>query len=118
MYCSIFDISYLLLFSVPSEPQSVEIVSINSSSVTLQWRPPKIVNGVIAQYSIMYNELSANFGNNMLMGTIEGLSPDTVYVLQLRAHTGAGAGASSNRTIITRKFTYCCVTKVGSLMIT
>ena len=104
---------------VPSEPQSVEIVSINSSSVTLQWRPPRIVNGVIAQYSIMYNEQNTtNFGSNMLIGTIEGLSPDTVYVLRLRAHTGAGAGPSSNRTIVTGKFTYCCVIKFGSLMIT
>ena len=44
-----------------------------------------------------------DFDNNMPMGTIEGLLPDTVYVLQLRAHTGAGAGPSSNVTFLTCK---------------
>ena len=39
------------------------------------------------------------------MYTIEELSPDTVYILQLRAHTGAGAGPPSNLTIVTCKST-------------
>ena len=82
----------------------MEIVSVNSTSVTLQWMPPETPNGVITQYSIQYNKINiTNFGNNMLMDTVEGLSPDTVYVLQLRAHTGAGAGPPSNRTILTSK---------------
>ena len=68
----------------------------------LQWGPPETPNGVITQYSIQRNGISVgNPSNNELMYTIGGLSPDTVYVLQLRAHTGAGAGSSSNRTIIT-----------------
>ena len=37
------------------------------------------------------------------MDTIEGLSPDTVYVLQLRAHTVVGAGPSASLTIVTCK---------------
>ena len=37
------------------------------------------------------------------MDTIKGLSPDTVYVLQLRAHTGAGAGPFSRLTFLTCK---------------
>ena len=96
------------LFAVPSEPLSIEIVQVNSSSVTLQWRPPVTPNGVITQYSILYNGINiTNFGNNMLMNTIEGLSPDTVYVLQLRAHTGAGAGLPNNLTAVTCKFSCC-----------
>ena len=80
----------------------------NSSSVTLQWRPPEILNGVIAQYSILYDGININiteFDNNMLMYTVEGLSPDTVYVLQLRAHTGAGVGPFSRLTFLTCKLT-------------
>ena len=91
------------MFVVPSEPQLLEIVLINSSSVTLQWMPPETPNGVITQYSILYNEINiTNFGN-MLMDTIEGLSPDTVYDVQLRAHTEAGAGPPSNLTVMTSK---------------
>ena len=97
-----------LLFVVPSKPQSLEIVSVNSSSVTLQWIPPETPNGVITHYSIQYNGINiTNLGNNMLMDTIEGLSPDTVYVSQLRAHTGAGAGPPTRLTFLTRKCNSC-----------
>ena len=93
-----------VLFAAPSEPQSLEVVSVNSSSVTLQWRPPEILNGTIRQYSIQFDAtVINNFGNNMLMGTVEGLSPETVYTLQLRAHTGVGAGPPSSITVITCK---------------
>ena len=98
-----------LLFVVPSEPQSLEIVSVYSNSVTLQWMPPETSSGVITHYSILYNGVNiTNFGNNMLMFTIGGLSPDTVYVLQLRAHTGAGAGPSARLTFLTRRLTNNC----------
>ena len=74
--------------------------------MTLQWRPPEILNGVVTQYSILYDVININItnsDNNMLMDTIKGLSPDTVYVLQLRAHTGAGAGPISRLTFLTCK---------------
>ena len=92
---------------VPTEPRSLMLVSTTSSSVTIQWTSPATLNGVITQYSAQINGTNTditNFDNNMLMSTIEELSPDTVYVLQLRAHTGAGAGPpSSNITFLTCK---------------
>ena len=94
----------MILFLVPSEPHSLEIIFVNSSSVTLQWNTPTTTNGGITQYSIQLKGTNiANLSSNELMYTIGGLSPDTVYVLQLRAHTGAGPGPSSNRTVITCK---------------
>ena len=42
------------------------------------------------------------------MYTIGGLLPDTVYVLQVRAHTGAGAGPPSNITVVTCKLWISC----------
>ena len=71
--------------------------------MTLQWGPPEIPNGVIIHYSILYDENNINISSSVLMYTIEGLSPDKVYVLQLRAHTAAGAGPPSNRTVLTSK---------------
>ena len=99
--------TYKFLFVVPSKPHSLEIVSVNSTSVTLQWRPPEAPNGIITHYSIQLDGSDiGNFSSSVLMYTIERLSPDTVYVLQLRAHTGAGAGQSSIVTFITCKLCY------------
>ena len=99
-----FILCYQLFLVVPSEPQSLETVSVNSNSVTLQWRPPETPNGVITQYSIQRNGTNVdNFNSSVLMYTIEGLSPDTVYVLQLRAHTVVGAGPPTSETVLTCK---------------
>ena len=80
------------------------MVSVSSSSVTLRWEPPEIVNGILTQYSLQQDSIDiGDFNISVLMYTIEGLSPDTVYILQLRAHTGAGAGRPSNQTVLTGK---------------
>ena len=95
---------YHLLFLVPSEVHSLEIVSFNSSSLTIQWSPPEFPNGVVTHYSLQLNENDiVNISSSVLMYTAGGLLPDTMYVLQLRAHNGAGAGTSSNRTFVTSK---------------
>ena len=92
---------------MPGEPSSLEIFSVNSSSVTLQCRPPVTTNGVITNYSLQFDVIVIdNFGNSvldMLMDTIGGLSPDTVYVLRLTANTVVGAGPPSNITVMTCK---------------
>ena len=83
----------------------METVSVNSNSVTLQWRPPETPNGVITHYSIQRNGTNTvNISSSVLMYTIEGLSPDTVYVLQLRVHTVVGAGPPTSETVLTCKF--------------
>ena len=96
-----------ILFSVPSQPNSFEVASVTSHSVTLQWIPPETHNGIVTHYSIQYGEsVIDNFGSksgNILMGTVEGLSPNTEYVLQLKAHTRVGAGLPSNLTVKTCK---------------
>ena len=54
-------------FVVPSKPSSLEI-SVNSSSVTLQWRPPETCNGIITQYTIKLSGTDINnISGNMLM---------------------------------------------------
>ena len=80
------------------------MVSVNSSSVTLQWSPTGPLNGVITQYSIRLNgTVRINLNISVQMYTIGGLSPDTVYVLQLTASTRVGEGPPSSVTIITCK---------------
>ena len=82
----------------------MKIFAVASSYVTLQWSAPQTPNGVVTHYSVLYNGTNiANFGSNILMDTIEELLPDTIYVLQLRAHTVVGVGPPSSLTIITCK---------------
>ena len=74
--------------------------------MTLQWILPKTPN-VITKYSIQYNgSVIDNFGSvtlNKMEGTVKGLSPDTEYVLQLRAHTRVGPGPPASLTVKTSK---------------
>jgi len=70
--------------------------------VGLQWMPPDTPNGIITQYSLKNAMISiANFSSDVLMFTVGGLSPLTMYELQLRAHTRVGAGSPSSVTVIT-----------------
>ena len=80
------------------------MVSVNSSSVTLQWSPPDIPNGVITRYSIQLNGTDIDdISSNVRMYTIGQLPSDTVYVLQLTASTSVGEGPPGSVTIITCK---------------
>ena len=91
-----FTHTILNLFAGPSQPLSLETVAVDSTTVTLKWLPPKTPNGAITQYSIAFDEAFINeFGgdvSNEMIGTIKGLSPDTPYVFELKAHTRVGAG--------------------------
>ena len=59
--------------------------------------PPTYPNGVITRYSIKCGETNiddfdVNESDNKMTGIIKGLSPDAVYVLQMKAHTRVGPG--------------------------
>ena len=71
--------------------------------------PPVTPNGIITQYSIQFDTTIINFSSNMLMGTVEGLSPETVYTLRLRAHTSVGEGPPSSVTVTTCKLFVCVI---------
>ena len=85
----------------------MEVDSVTSSSVTVQWMSPETPNGVITHYSIQYDgTVVDSFHSKKLtkmMGTVEGLSPNTEYVLELRAHTRVGPGPSASLTVKTGK---------------
>ena len=69
--------------------------------------PPETPNGVITHYSVQYNGRRINnFGSitvTKMMGIVEGLSPNTEYLIQLRAHTRVGGGPSASLTVKTGK---------------
>ena len=91
---------------MPTEPKSLEIVTVTSNSVMLQWRPPEFPNGVITKYSIQYNGINIDeFGNvsNKMVGTVDGLSPNILYVFEMKAHTRMGPGPPVYLAVKTRK---------------
>ena len=95
------------LFVAPSEPLSLKPYSVTSTTVTLQWMPPRYPNGVITKYSVHFDGTNIHkFGSNVsnkMMGTVDGLSPDTQYVLEMKAHTKVGAGQSTSLSVRTSK---------------
>ena len=70
--------------------------SVTSTSVTLQWLPPKYPNGVITQYSFQCDGISIDaFGDyvsDKMIGTIKGLTPDNEYIIEMKAYTRVGSG--------------------------
>ena len=94
-------------FVVPSEPQDLEIVTVTSTSGTLQWMPPKYPNGIITCYAIQCDGRSIDaFGDYVsgkMIGRIDGLIPDTEYVIEMKAYTRVGSGPSFSLPVKTCK---------------
>ena len=94
-------------FVAPSEPQHLKTVTVTSTIVTLQWMPPKYPNGVITRYSIECDGKSIDaFGeyvSGKMIGRIEGLTPDTEYLIEMKAYTRVGPGPPFNLLVRTCK---------------
>ena len=103
----------MYVFTVPgTAPYSLMVLTVQTTYVTLSWMSPVIPNGIITQYEIQYrrsndslfniSNISSTIMGDTLMGRVEGLTPITMYVFQLRAYTQVGAGPySDNLTIET-----------------
>ena len=97
------------LFVAPSQPQQLQLCFVTSTSVTLQWKPPKYPNGVVTKYSVHCDGKSiGDYESDKMMATIVGLSSDTVYVLEVKAYTQVGAGAPVSLVVTTSKLLYTC----------
>ena len=94
-------------FVAPSEPQDLEIDTVTSTSVTLQWMPPKYLNGTITRYAIQCDGRSIDaFGDYVsgkMIGSIDELTPDTEYVIEMKAYTRVGSGPSFSLPVKTCK---------------
>ena len=99
--------SFYAFIPAPSAaPTSVRISAVTSSSITVQWGAVDCIhhNGDITGYSVQYGvqgsgsmeTINCVLGNNMTEATLSGLTPSTVYSIQVAAVNGAGVGAYSN----------------------
>ncbi|XP_052004105.1 ephrin type-A receptor 3-like isoform X3 [Xyrauchen texanus] len=87
-------------------PSSVTVIRkdrTSRNSISLSWLEPERPNGIILDYEVKYYEkqeqetsytILRSKGTNV---TLNGLKPDTMYLLQIRARTAAGYGSSSRK---------------------
>ncbi|XP_026868415.2 ephrin type-A receptor 3 isoform X2 [Electrophorus electricus] len=73
------------------------------NSISLSWLEPERPNGIILDYEVKYYEkqeqetsytILRSKGTNV---TLNGLKPDTSYLVQIRARTAAGYGSTSRK---------------------
>ncbi|XP_064182892.1 ephrin type-A receptor 3-like isoform X1 [Anguilla rostrata] len=73
------------------------------NSISLSWLEPERPNGIILDYEVKFYEKQEQETSYTILRakgtnvTLNGLKPDTVYLLQIRARTAAGYGASSRK---------------------
>ena len=91
---------------VPGEPKKVKLEPLNSTAISIQWRPPteKDQNGIIRGYQVYYvhvNDRDEPLGSAAMFdvsdptkteAVVAGLQPDTSYQFQIAAYTRKGDG--------------------------
>ncbi|MEQ2275351.1 Ephrin type-A receptor 3 [Xenotaenia resolanae] len=85
----------------PSPVTVIRKEKTSRNSVSLSWQEPDRPNGIILDYEIKYYEKEEQETSYTILRargcnvTLNGLKPNTAYLLQIRARTAAGYGASS-----------------------
>ena len=93
-----------LFCAVPAaSPQSIQSVTINSSSALMTWQPPppEHQNGIITAYvvSVLFEDNDTTvqqYTTSSLSVTLEGLHPFSTYMVAVAAETGVGRGPFSS----------------------
>ncbi|XP_063069142.1 ephrin type-A receptor 3 isoform X2 [Engraulis encrasicolus] len=89
--------------AAPSPVTVIRKDKTSRNSISLSWLEPERPNGIILDYEVKYYEkqeqetsytILRSKGTNV---TLNGLKPDTIYLLQIRARTAAGYGSSSRK---------------------
>ena len=64
----------------------------NVQTISISWDVPSIPNGIITVYEIHYTNGSDTYNTTNTQYTIEGLLPNTLYTIEVRAYTSIGGG--------------------------
>ena len=85
----------------PGKPQAPTVSVTTTYSLTVEWTEPENTGTAITDYDVQYREVGsggftdARHEGTALRATLTGLSPDTVYEVQVRASNATGTGAWS-----------------------
>jgi len=107
-----------ITITVPNEPKKVQVQEINSTTIYVEWRPPRAKerNGIIRGYYVYYTVVDDNgdpaHGKEEIADTadgnknemvITGLRPGTRYQVAVAAYTRKGDGVRSKPKIVSTK---------------
>ena len=87
--------------SAPGKPPAPTVSAATPYSLTVEWREPENTGTAITDYDVQYREVGsgsftdARHEGTALRATLTGLSPATVYEVQVRASNATGTGAWS-----------------------
>ena len=87
--------------TLPGKPPAPTVSTATPYSLTVEWTEPENTGTTITDYDVQYREVSsgsftgAQHEGTGLRATLTGLSPDTVYEVQVRATNATGTGAWS-----------------------
>lgn len=114
----LFCTRHVLYFAVPNEPKRVQVKAVNSTTIHVEWRPPRTKerNGIIRGYYVYYAKV--NNDGDVIEGTermedtndmnkneivITNLQPDTKYQVSVAAYTRRGDGLRSRPRLVNTK---------------
>ncbi|XP_069474868.1 ephrin type-B receptor 3 isoform X2 [Ambystoma mexicanum] len=86
--------------AAPSAVPTMHLHGSTANSMTLSWAPPEQTNGFILDYEIKYFPKGPSEGITTVTSQsnrfrLDGLKPESVYMVQVRARTVAGYGSYS-----------------------
>ena len=87
--------------TLPGKPPAPTVSTSTPYSLTVEWTEPENTGTAITDYDVEYREVGsgsftdAQHEGTGLRATLTGLSPDTVYEVQVRATNATGTGAWS-----------------------
>ena len=90
-------------------PTAVSVSALNSAAITVQWEMVPCIhhNGDITGYSVQYTgggstqTMNVSGDSSGGMVTISGLSPATMYTVEVAAETSTGTGVYSTLVMVT-----------------
>ena len=86
---------------IPGKPQAPTVSAATPNSLTVEWTEPENDGPPVTDYDVQYWEggsggfIDAQHEGTARIATLTGLSPDTVYEVQVRASNANGTGAWS-----------------------
>lgn len=126
---SCYEIPLLLLISVPSVPENLNVTNVLANQFTLEWDPPFFPNGIIQFYVVFVqglatlNQVPANFFVTQQILTLDlslniSAMPYSFYAVDVGAVTNAGLGDLSKPNVLTAEAReFACMHNFGSAVI-
>ena len=90
------------MFIGPTSPESVNVLVISSTSLSVRWQSPKEENGIILTYVIYYGRVGSDERHSIVAmesersKNITNLKPYGNYSIEMVANTSVGYGEKSD----------------------